>query len=282
MKANVKKLLGQIIACVVIASIGLISVSAENPTTPSEPVTNEVIDLTDKTENLPSEEESRTELPENTDENQTDLPEGTRYYEYYGYTLENGEATIVFANPHNYNVTIPSEVDGYPVVAIAENAYDGVSLYDLISIPSSVRRIDARAFAGARINGYLIIYQELEEIGEEAFKGADIEKIYFAGTEKQFSKINIADGNENLLEAELNDKFDLSGFLFKASISGGINNIKNSAQYLLIGAAAPLLMIVPPLGISALFAPVAGATDFIEGMSYSWSLFIASIAALFV
>lgn len=212
-----------------------------------------------------------------------DTPEeNTYFYEYYTYTLENDEATIIRANPYNGNVTIPSEVDGYPVVAIAENAYEGVGLYDYITIPESVKRIAPRAFAKAHIHGDLYIYHNLEVIGEEAFKDADIDNVYFAGTEEEFGKINIDSGNESILEAEMYYKFDFSKKMFESSIQAGFSGVTNFAQFLFVGLAMPIaLLIMPPAGIAALFAPIAGAEALADGFLNSWEFFEISIAVLF-
>lgn len=209
-----------------------------------------------------------------------DIPEKDTYFdENYYYTLENDEATIVWANPYNGNVTIPSEVGGYPVVAISENAYEGVGLYDYITIPESVKRIEARAFAKAHISGDLYIYQNLEEIGEEAFKDANINNVYFAGTEEEFSKINIADGNESFLEAKINYKYDFSKKMFESSIE---SMLSGSGSFFLVGLVAPIAMIImPPAGIAALFAPFAALESFADSFSSSWKFFETSIAVLF-
>lgn len=209
----------------------------------------------------------------------------TYYDECYHYTLENDEATIIWIERYSENITIPSEVGGYPVVSIAENAYDDIYLYGDIVIPESIKRIEPRAFAKAHISGNIYIFDNLEEIGEEAFKGAEIEKVYFLGTEKEFEEINIAAGNESILEPELNNKFDLSRELFKDSFKAGYSHIDNVGKFALPASLAflcsPFLMLIPPLGLSALFFPVAGAIEIGNGITSSFELLIASIAVLF-
>ncbi len=272
MKVNVKKLLGQIIACIVIASIGLISVNAESLTDPSEPTTNEVIDLADKDEDIPAEEENRTELPENAIyDNDNSL--------YY--TVENGEATIVKGPTDYLKVTIPAEVGGYPVVRIGKNAYTGIDLDYYLIIPKSVRVIESNAFDGALLTGDLLIFGELKSIGLDAFKDTNISTVYYAGTESEFNNLKIAPGNESFINAERYNKYEMSKGMFLNSISSFFLNVEFFFMTLFMPLVAPLLLIIPPLGASAFVAPIAGIAKLFMGFGESTTMFFDAIGILF-
>lgn len=227
-------------------------------------------------------EETIEAVTEETTEGEVSPP-GEFFDTYYWYNVENGEATIVWANPYNGNVTIPSELGGYPVAVIGENAYDGVGLTGNISIPDSVRKIEARAFANAYINGDIILFQGLEEIGEDAFKDAHISSVYFAGTEREFSKIDIAPGNDCIIQAEKLYKYDLSTHLFESAFYTALGGAGSAGSTMLMGPLAPLIfLVIPPAGAAALFAPILSVQIFLESMIDSFILFISSIAVLFV
>ena len=64
------------------------------------------------------------------------------------YTVLDGKATIVDTTQKVGNVTIPSEIDGYPVVEIAAGAFAGCSELTSVTIPNIVTNIATNAFSG--------------------------------------------------------------------------------------------------------------------------------------
>ncbi len=286
MKVSVKKLFGKIIACIVIASIGLISVNAESPTVPSEPTTNEVIDLTGKSDDVPSEDESNTEPPASDyydDENPTELPENAIYdndSNHY-YTVENGEATIVKGPTDYLKVTIPADLGGYPVVRIGKNAYTEIYLDYYIIIPKSVRVIESNAFDGAHLTGDILIFGELKSIGLDAFKDTNISTVYYAGTESEFNNLKIAPGNESFTNAERYNKYEMSKAMFLNSISSFFSNVGFFFLTLFMPLIAPLLLIIPPLGVSSFLAPIGGIAKIFIGFGESATMFFDAIEILF-
>lgn len=283
MKVNEKKLFGKIIACIVIASIGLISVNAESTIANSEPVTNEVIDLSGKPEDVPAEEESFTELPENKDEKPIVLPENAIYdddHNHY-YTAENGEATIVRGPTDYRKVTIPSELGGYPVVRIGKNAYTGIDLDYYTVIPKSVRVIESNAFDGALLTGEMLIFGELESIGLDAFKDTSISTVYYAGTESEFNNLKIAPGNESITNAKRYNKYEMSKEMFLNSIASFFSDIEFFFLTLFMPLIAPLLLIIPPLGVSSFLAPIGGIAKIFIGFGDSATMFFNAIEILF-
>ena len=64
----------------------------------------------------------------------------------YAYTVTDGEVTITKYNGAEARLTIPSEIDGYPVTAIGESAFASNSKLLSVIIPGSVKTIGYDAF----------------------------------------------------------------------------------------------------------------------------------------
>ena len=65
----------------------------------------------------------------------------------FRYTVEGGEAVICQYLGKNRNVVIPSEIEGYPVTRIADNAFTNANVIT-VSIPNTVTAIGWFAFYG--------------------------------------------------------------------------------------------------------------------------------------
>ena len=119
----------------------------------------------------------------------------------YTYTVSNGEATITFYRGNNSNVTIPDEIDGYPVTKIGQAAFSQVSTMKNLTISGSVKTIEEYAFQRCyflenvtlnngieKIGSYafldcrgletITIPSSLRELSGTAFKGCNVEKVY--------------------------------------------------------------------------------------------------------
>ncbi len=87
----------------------------------------------------------------------------------YTYTVENGEATItVLTKGYGTDLVIPSELGGYPVVALGDR-FCSVSSFKSVTIPDSVRKIGKEAFYNLTDSGVVTIGSGLSEIGAGAF-----------------------------------------------------------------------------------------------------------------
>ena len=103
------------------------------------------------------------------------------YHKYFTFEIKNGEVTLKSVDTAiSGNITIPSAVGNFPVVAIGENAFLNCSNLTGVTIPGSVA-----------------------SIGDNAFLGCDsLVKVAYAGTQADWEKITITGtGNEVLLDA---------------------------------------------------------------------------------
>jgi uncharacterized repeat protein (TIGR02543 family) len=92
------------------------------------------------------------------------------------YTLSDGTATIIgySGTPSSPDLIIPSYIDGYPVVAIADEAFswDKAFTGNLI-IQSGVETIGSKAFWLASFTGSLSLPDSITSIGASAFQAID-------------------------------------------------------------------------------------------------------------
>ncbi len=87
----------------------------------------------------------------------------------YTYTVENGEATITYlGSGYATDLVIPSELDGYSVVALGDR-FCNISSLKSLTIPDSVKSIGSEAFYNLSTSGIVNIGSGLEEIGDRAF-----------------------------------------------------------------------------------------------------------------
>ena len=123
----------------------------------------------------------------------------------YSYTVDNGQITITQYNGAGTEVVIPDTIDGYPVTAIAENAFIENTEITKVIIPESVTEIGGFAFSYCSAlreavlptgitkieNGLFMDCKELSsiaipngvtEIGERAFEGAGLTEVVIPDT----------------------------------------------------------------------------------------------------
>lgn len=92
-------------------------------------------------------------------------------YGVYKYTLTDGEITIVqVTSSTNAELWVKSEINGYPVVAIGEKAFQHRTNYKKIKIPGSVKTIGKEAFYGCTKLQEVILEEGVQAIEYGAFK----------------------------------------------------------------------------------------------------------------
>ncbi len=100
----------------------------------------------------------------------------------FTYEINDGEVTITgFGSPVIGELKIPSEIDGYPVTSIAENAFEDNAAMTSVTVPGSVTSIGDGAFGGCR----------------------DLTDVYFRGTQEEWNAVSIGENNDALLGAEI-------------------------------------------------------------------------------
>ncbi len=87
------------------------------------------------------------------------------------YEIRNGEVVITDCNQNAKDITIPSEIEGYPVTEIGGSAFEGCDGITSIEIPDSVTTIGAYAFFGCDSLTSIGIPDSVTTIGNGAFSG---------------------------------------------------------------------------------------------------------------
>jgi len=86
----------------------------------------------------------------------------------YEYTLNDGQITINKYIGRDTDVTIPSTIDGAPVVKIGEGAFSGLQIRS-VAIPSGVKEIDWFAFSACTVLEDVSIPSSVTSVGYGAF-----------------------------------------------------------------------------------------------------------------
>lgn len=117
------------------------------------------------------------------------------------YNIKNEEAVIIgSASSAPSEITIPSEINGYPVTAISASAFEGCAGLTALTLPDTVL-----------------------DIGSYAFKNCtNLEEINYSGTRADFFDIDINTGNEKLYCINVNYTYGSAstGFTYSYSSSG--------------------------------------------------------------
>ncbi len=97
-----------------------------------------------------------------------------KYDSDFIYEITQGEVKILSYRGNDRNIIIPEYIEGYPVTSIGENAffYYGNYIRNVsISLPSTLKRIERRAFYNVWSLRRIVLPEGLEYIGADAFHG---------------------------------------------------------------------------------------------------------------
>ena len=95
----------------------------------------------------------------------------------YTYTVSNNQATITGYSGTASALLIPSELDGYPVVAIGSMAFRNKTALRSVVIPDSVTSIGSNAFDGCTNLSSVTLSKSLDSLGYNSFRNAAITSI---------------------------------------------------------------------------------------------------------
>jgi hypothetical protein len=96
----------------------------------------------------------------------------------YTYSLSDGNATITGYTGHGGDITIPSTIDGHPVVAIGDSAFQNNYNLSSFIIPDGIISVGDSAFENAMVYiPVLTLPHSLVTIGERAFAGLNINQV---------------------------------------------------------------------------------------------------------
>ncbi len=151
-------------------------------------------------------------------------------YRINGDTAEASEMVVIVEYPDELpkEIIVADTYDGYPVTSVAPNAFFEADFVESIILPDSIEKIGKYAFLSCHSLKEMhlpenlktleecafmdctslksvYISDKLESIGAECFDAYDtaLTDVYYAGTEEQWQKIEIAGGNTALENATI-------------------------------------------------------------------------------
>ena len=90
----------------------------------------------------------------------------------FGYRVENGKAIITDYSGSSTLVTVPAELDGYPVIAIGERAFEGKPVA-AVTLPEGLETVGWFAFYGCEALYDVTIPASVISIGYAVFDGCE-------------------------------------------------------------------------------------------------------------
>lgn len=103
--------------------------------------------------------------------------EKDKVYFGFSYIIEGDGATITAYSGDSTEIIIPASIQGHPVVAIADEAFKGLSIIS-VSIPETIERIGWFTFASCPRLERIVIPKKVKEIGYGAFDGSPLVSVY--------------------------------------------------------------------------------------------------------
>ncbi|MBE6563105.1 MAG: hypothetical protein E7660_05155 [Ruminococcaceae bacterium] len=122
----------------------------------------------------------------------------------FSYTSNGTNVYITGYEGKETELVFPSEIGGVPVVYISQKAFYGNTDITKVILPEGVKNIMATAFYGCSSIAEMHLPESISIVGNEAFRGCTgLKRVYYAGSEEQWNKVIIADGNDHLLQATI-------------------------------------------------------------------------------
>lgn len=89
----------------------------------------------------------------------------------FTYTVNDGEAMLTRYLGDDAEVTVDPTIEGYPVTAIAADAFKDNATLTVLTVEEGIKRIGTSAFAGCTSLEIVFLPKSLEQIGAAAFEG---------------------------------------------------------------------------------------------------------------
>ncbi|MCR4744924.1 MAG: leucine-rich repeat domain-containing protein [Lachnospiraceae bacterium] len=123
----------------------------------------------------------------------------------FEYEISGENVKIVSYKGSSSSVSIPSNISGYNVTEIGSRAFKKNKKLKELTIPSKVKKIGKSAFEGCSKLKKVTFSKKVKSIKANAFSGNDnLETVFYSGSEDDWDKISIADGNDDLTGADIN------------------------------------------------------------------------------
>lgn len=128
--------------------------------------------------------------------------------------LEDGTAAITKYVGSERDLTIPSEIDGYTVTEIGNEAFDGNTNLTSVTIPDTVTRISSNAFQICENLTSVTIPNSVTYIGENAFANTDLSSLTIPASVTEIGKSAFY-GNKRLSSVTIPDSVTyIGGYAF--------------------------------------------------------------------
>ncbi len=138
---------------------------------------------------LPASAETEETVYGVSDPTTTTIPEDADFKEDFIYSIYDNKVSITkFNSAFEVSVEIPDTINGYPVIAIEENAFGDCTVLTGITIPSSVTSIGNFAFSGCTSLKSVEIAGENVKFGTDVFEDCESISSVNLGSAECFSK----------------------------------------------------------------------------------------------
>ncbi|MBO4524139.1 MAG: leucine-rich repeat protein [Ruminococcus sp.] len=139
----------------------------------------------------------------------------------FEYEIKDKQVTVTGCNENINIISIPSEIEGFPVVSVADNAFSGNT--DIISciLPDSITSVGEKAFSNCPLLSSLSIGKGLSDIGDYAFTACPELKNIIVSLDNPTYKINEKSLYDNENKLVLFADSGLNSFIASDTVSIG-------------------------------------------------------------